>query len=104
MSCGRAKTAIFSEKAYDYHNRGEYDKAIAMYHKLIALDPKNPVNYWDLAIAYVDTKDFNSAREQAAKVRALDAHLADQLDLLIRKSAHGIMYTGRNIRLSGEDE
>ena len=103
VSCGRAKAAIFSEKAYDYHNKGEYAKAVGMYKKVIALDPKNPINYWDLAIAYVDMKDFNAAREQSAKVRAFDGQLADQLDLLIRKSSHGIMYTGRNLRISEEE-
>ena|SRR3989344_5370374 len=103
LSCGRAKAAIFSEKAYDYHNRGEYDKAVDMYKKLIALEPKNAVNYWDLAIAYVDMKDFNAAREQAKKVRTFDVQLADQLDMLIRKSSHGIMYTGRHLRFSGEE-
>ncbi len=103
VSCGRAKAAVFSEKAYDYHNKGEYAKAVEMYNKLIALEPENPVNYWDLAIAYADMKDFNAARKQAAKVRVFDAQLADQLDLLIRKSSRGIMYTGRNLRISEEE-
>ena len=96
LSCAKAKSAILSEKAFRQHNEGNYDKAIVTYKRLIALDPKNAINYWDLAVAYIDKGDSKSAKLQVEQLRQLgENELANQLDFLVRKSGQAVMYTGR---------
>ena len=69
------------QQAQTAHNEGDFVKAIRIYKKLIAQDPDNEGYVYDLAMAYLDSKDFDGAKEQIAQLKKMDhADLADKLE------------------------
>jgi len=49
------------EKGIEYHDQGEYDKAIETYQEAIKIDPENPILYYETALSYYYKEDFENA-------------------------------------------
>jgi len=73
---------LFNNRGLLYYKLSENEKAIEDYSKAIELDPKNPIFYANLTLAYYYEKDFDKACESLSKSEQLGEDLSGQ-DLLI---------------------
>ncbi len=83
-SCQPLMQEIDYRQAQAAHNRGDYERAITYYKKVLAMDPDNSFARYDLTVAYLDSKRFRSARKQIRALRRRgEGTLADRLDRLM---------------------
>ncbi|MDR0707369.1 MAG: tetratricopeptide repeat protein [Treponema sp.] len=76
-----ASTPAHSAKSYvesglAYHNKGDYDRAIADYTQAIRIDPKYALAYHNRGVAYEVKKDFDRAMSDYNQVILLDPNYA----------------------------
>jgi len=97
ISCQKIEATLLSNKADRLHNAGKLDEAIKVYQRIIEIDP-NPINHWDLGVAYLDKGDTENARRQIEKIKEHgDDKLAEQLETLLQKSGQAIQYSGKDL-------
>lgn len=56
---------IFQAKMYEFQK--EYDKAIESYQKIISLEPRMPMNYYNLALIYMEMEKYEEAAQVLKK-------------------------------------
>ncbi len=82
-----AEEQIMYQQAQAAHNEGDFVKAIRIYKKLIAKDPDNAENVYNLAMAYLDSKDFDGAKEQMKQLKEMDQEdLAGKVDSFLSEA------------------
>jgi tetratricopeptide (TPR) repeat protein len=61
------KTDVWSTSAQFYNRKGEFDRAMDSFHKITQIEPKNPQNYYQMAVFYEEKvrKDFTIKPQQA---------------------------------------
>jgi tetratricopeptide (TPR) repeat protein len=64
---GSATLALYSRRGDLHFFLADFDKAVADYHKMIELDPKQEENHWRLGLAYYLAGDFAKAAAQFEK-------------------------------------
>lgn len=50
-----------------YHDKGQYDKAIESYQKMLALDPNSAIAYYEISMSYMYAKQYDLAIEYSSK-------------------------------------
>ena len=78
---------VINNLGMEYANKGIHDKALATYLKAIALDPKNPVAYHNIAGTYRDTGHIDLALENFQKPLSL-------IPILFSPTVLWLIYTG----------
>ncbi len=73
---------LISQKANFYRGNNhyakkEYDKAIELYKKAIAINPKDTSFYYNLGLAYYEKKEYDKAIESYNKAIAINPKDAD---------------------------
>jgi tetratricopeptide (TPR) repeat protein len=58
---------IFNELGIELRKKGMFDEAIANYQKSIAIDPEDPILYYNLARVYYEKGEIELSREQMQK-------------------------------------
>lgn len=61
------------KKGIEYHDAGEYDKAIEMYQEAIKIEPNNHIALYELALTYLEKKDYKNAIKYSEKVLKKDS-------------------------------
>ena len=76
-----ASKQIQYQQAQKAHNEGDFVKAIRIYQKLIVKEPDNEMYVYDLGMAYLDSKDFDGAKEQIDQLKKMDREdLAEKME------------------------
>ena len=76
-----AGSQIQVQQAQAAHNEGDFVKAIRIYKKLIAQEPDNAEYVYNLAMAYLDSKDFDGAKEQIVQLKKMnESELAEKVE------------------------
>ena len=72
------KISQFVQDGIFYHDKKEYDKAIAEYTKALNVDPKSTLVHYELALTYSEIPDYKKALSHANKVlKQRDQHLVE---------------------------
>ncbi len=88
FSSDTVENFYMTQKASKLHNNGRYEEAIAVYERLLELDPDNGNTHWNMAVAYLQNGDKESAREEVAILRKMHEHdLVTMLEDLIARNA-----------------
>lgn len=87
-SCSKSlKQDLLYSRAQSLHDQGKYDKAIAVYKKILELEGEHDDVIYDLGVAYADKGDEENARNQVETLRKVGrSDLADILEEAIRNS------------------
>lgn len=64
LSCDEVRTQLLYRQAQNAHNAGHYDRAISLYKEILKIRPDNSQVYHDMAVAYLDKRDFAGAQKQ----------------------------------------
>ena len=56
------------EEGIEYHDQGDYDKAIKTYQKALKIDAKSPLVNYELALSYFSKGDYKNAVKYSDKV------------------------------------
>jgi|GEM_PF-1479385 len=75
-------SAVYSAIANCYKMAKDYDKALAYYNSAIRVDAANSDLYYNMAIVYIDQKDFLKAEENLQKSIGLDKNNIKSVKLL----------------------
>lgn len=60
------------EEGIAYHDRGEFDKAIAIYETALDIDPKSAMVFYEIGLSYYHKGDYKTAIKYYDKVLDLD--------------------------------
>lgn len=77
-ACHGFNEQLLYNKASEYHNKGQFDKAIEIYKKLLAGDPDdkvvpdNAIMHYDLGMAYLDKGERGLAQKQVEVLKKLN--------------------------------
>jgi tetratricopeptide (TPR) repeat protein len=70
------RVIAYNKRGIAYYMKGEFDRAIADYTKVIALDPKNAKAYYNRGLAYHEKGEVDRAIANYTKAIALDPNFA----------------------------
>lgn len=73
---------IFNEFGIELRKRNLHDEAVSNYTKAIAIDPEDPVLYYNLGRAYYEKKDREESIEQLTRAMTLKEDFKEARDLL----------------------
>lgn len=60
---GQGSVEGFVKKGIDYHDKGEYDKAITSYQRALKLEPKSPLVNYEISLSYFKKGNYAKAIE-----------------------------------------
>lgn len=69
---GQDKVKELLKEGINYHDKGEYDKAIEIYKKALKTDPKSPLINYEISFSYLQKKDYKNAIMYSDKVLKTD--------------------------------
>ena len=84
MTAEKGAEELFSEGMQAYRQKN-FDHAIDIFNQFIALRPKEPRGYYNLAIVCYRKKDYRTAHKNAAKAYKLGAKAAKKILLKIKR-------------------
>lgn len=63
----------FVKEGIQYHDKGDYDKAIKSYEKALKIDPKSTLIHYEIALSYFTKGDYKKAIKHSDKVLSQNA-------------------------------
>lgn len=73
VGCNGLKSQYYHGVAVFAHQNGQFARAIEMYQKYLEIVPDDPDMNYSLGVAYLDSKDTDSAMDQVRKLDEIGA-------------------------------
>ena len=96
---GQAKIDSLIQQGVYLHDAGQYDKAIEIYKKALAMDPNSDLANYEISYTYMSAKDYENSIKHSSKVIELNKDYVLQAYLTKGSSLDYLGKTNESIKL-----